>query len=81
MERCLKNVLICAASDYSGVGESQKENFTFFLLTFEKQDYTTSHLALCNLQWLALESCLGITIFKAFFKQLRTFFKSLEGKH
>lgn len=30
MEHCLKNVLICAASDYSGVGESQKENFTFF---------------------------------------------------
>jgi len=63
MARCLKNILICAASDYSGVGESQKENFTFFLLTFEKQYYTASHLVLRNLQRPALESQLGITIF------------------
>lgn len=81
MERCLKNILICAASDYSGVGGSQKENFAFFLLTFEKQDYTTSHLALCNLQWPGSEIHLGITIFQAFFKQLRTLLKSLEGMH
>lgn len=63
MEHCLKNVLICAASDYTRVGESQKENFTFFLLTFEKQDYVTSHLVLCNLLQSALESHLRITNF------------------
>lgn len=62
MECCLKNILIYTASDYSGVGESQKENFTFFLLTFENQDYTSLHLALCNLQQPALESRLRITI-------------------
>lgn len=63
MECCLKNILIYTAA---GVGESQKENFTFFLLTFEKQDYTSSHLALCNLQQPALESHLRIIIFLSF---------------